>query len=345
MKYSLYIFSFLLFYGCESINRIEPIIVTQTVPHDSDDPAIWIHPEDPSQSLILGTDKDELDGGVYAFDLEGNKLDSLSVRGVQYPNNIDVEYGFMWGDSLIDIAVSSEREAGKIRVYSLPDLKLIDQGGFEVFEGEKASYRRPMGIALYKNPALDRIEVFVSRKEGPAEGYIGHYFLSSDSTGNLSLTKIQNMGAFVNDGRGEIEALVVDDKKGRLYYSDESCCIRVYNIKEGDYSVIGTFGQTDFREDREGIALLHNTKGPDKLIISDQQEHAFNIYSLGQDGLPMGAPKRVYLSTRETDGCDLTPLALPGFSNGLFVAMSDDATFHYYDLEEVLEGNKERVEE
>jgi len=38
----------------------------------------------------------------------------------------------------------------------------------------------------------------------------------------------------------------------------------------------------------------------------------------------------VRLSTRESDGSDVTNVALPGFPGGLFVAMSTDRTFHFY---------------
>src|SRR5690554_5470626 len=33
--------------------NIQPRIITESVKHDTDDPAIWIHPEDISKSLII----------------------------------------------------------------------------------------------------------------------------------------------------------------------------------------------------------------------------------------------------------------------------------------------------
>ena len=51
-------------------DAIVPLVVTERTKHDTDDPAIWIHPVDPSQSLIIGTDKDP-DGALYVFDLNG----------------------------------------------------------------------------------------------------------------------------------------------------------------------------------------------------------------------------------------------------------------------------------
>jgi 3-phytase len=323
-------------FACQMQNRIEPKLKTTQVPHDSDDPAIWLNKNDLSKSLIIGSDKDEIDGGVYAFDLTGKRIDSLSQRNMKYPNNVDLAYDFILGEDTIDIAVSSEREANKIRLYKLPELTFIDNGGIPVFEGEKLALRRPMGVAFHKNPKTGAFEIFVSRKIGPKEGYLGHYEIYSDSTGNLQYNELRRLGKF-SGGDGEIEAIAVDDEAQVVYYSDEACCIRAYSTVVGNDDQLFQFGEDKFTEDREGISIYKDgtTK---KLIISNQQELAFNIYDISKAGTAE-LEKIVYLSTHETDGCELTTTPLPGFPNGLFVAMSDDRTFHYYDLKEVLEGN------
>ena len=64
--------------GCAlSTPPVRPAGQTAAVPHDPDDPAIWIHPTDPARSLILGTDKIESTGGLYVFGLDGT-LESSS---------------------------------------------------------------------------------------------------------------------------------------------------------------------------------------------------------------------------------------------------------------------------
>jgi 3-phytase len=126
------------------IQRVTPTVVTERVVHDADDPAIWIHPEDPSQSLILGTDKD-VDGALYAFDLSGRVVGRVS--DLKRPNNVDIELGLTLGGVATDIAVLTERYANSIRVFTLPDLLPVDGEGIEVFVGEEQ--RAPMGISLY----------------------------------------------------------------------------------------------------------------------------------------------------------------------------------------------------
>src|SRR4051812_18939463 len=45
-----------------ALDTLQPAIVTDTVPVDSDDPAIWINRANPAQSFVLGTDKGDTNG-------------------------------------------------------------------------------------------------------------------------------------------------------------------------------------------------------------------------------------------------------------------------------------------
>ena len=126
-----------------------PIVISDPVFSDSDDPAIWIHPHHKDSSLVIGTDKDEINGGLYVYDLKGKK-DARTVTGLKRMNNADVAYGLQLSGRSVDIVVATERNRNSIRVYSLPDMKEIDGGGIEVFLGD--TDRVPMGIAMYTRP-------------------------------------------------------------------------------------------------------------------------------------------------------------------------------------------------
>ena len=75
---------------------LSPLVVTEPVRYDTDDPAIWINPIDPDGSLIIGTDKDA-DGALYVFDLHGKIVQEKVVRGLLRPNNVDIAYGVLVG--------------------------------------------------------------------------------------------------------------------------------------------------------------------------------------------------------------------------------------------------------
>ena len=167
----------LLFSCASKLPEIVATTITEKTPHDTDDPAIWINKSNPEASLVFGTDKDEINGGVYAFNLDGKIITEKSITNISYPNNVDVAYDFKLNDSTTtDIIVFSEREKHQIRLFSVPDMKPLDNGGFKVFEDESdVEMKRPMGVAFYQNPDTEAISVFVSRKIGPSKGYLYQY--------------------------------------------------------------------------------------------------------------------------------------------------------------------------
>jgi 3-phytase len=114
---------------------VTPLYVTEPVEFDTDDPAIWVNPMDPTQSLIIGTDKDE-NGGLYVYDLQGKIIKEKTVKNLKRPNNVDVAYGLKLGGKSVDVAVVTERFTHKLRIFSLPNMKSIDNGGIPVFVGE-----------------------------------------------------------------------------------------------------------------------------------------------------------------------------------------------------------------
>src|SRR3546814_11737602 len=89
---------------------------------------------------------------LYAYDLEGVIVNK--VTGLKRPNNADVAYGLRMGDTVVDIVVLTERETTRIRIFSLPGLRVIAGGGITVFEGEEGEDENdPMGLALDTRPA------------------------------------------------------------------------------------------------------------------------------------------------------------------------------------------------
>lgn len=320
--------------------QVKPYIVSCAVKHDTDDPAIWINKQDPSKSLIIGTDKggEEGDGALYVFDLEGNIVDDKTVRNIARPNNVDIAYGLKLGDSITDIAVLTERYTNSIRVFSLPDMQPLDNGGLKVFEGD--SLKEPMGIALYTDPLTGNIYAIVGRKTGPQDGtYLWQYLLESEGGVSLKANLVRKFGNF--SGLKEIEAIAVDNELGFVYFSDENSGIRKYYAHPDSSTIeLAHFGQSDFTEDHEGISIYKNDDGTGYLIVSDQQANRFNIYT--REGTPENPHdhqlvKSIQASTIESDGNDVVSISLGApFEQGIFVAMSDDKTFQFYRVEDLL---------
>ena len=325
----------------QSMEPVKPIYVTDSVIYDTDDPAIWVHPTDPSQSLIIGTDKDA-DGALYVFDLTGKKIDSLIVRGLQRPNNVDVAYGLKMGDKTVDFAVTGERMTSKLRFYSLPDMKEIQVGGVEVYQGETGEmYRDLMGVAVYHDNSNGKHYVIAGRKTGPTDGtYLWQYEIIGSESG-ITLDLVRKFGNY--SGKKEIEAIAVDNELGFIYYSDEGVGVRKYyaDPAKGNEE-LALFATEGFTQDHEGISIykLDDTTG--YILVSDQEVNQFHVFP--REGSASNPHQHdlitiIKTSTVSSDGSEVTSIPLNStFAKGLFVAMSDDKTFQIYRWED-LAGN------
>lgn len=334
-KYSFLLLLALLAVACTQNKKdaLTPDFITEPTTHDTDDPAIWINPSDASQSLIIGTDKDS-DGALYVYNLQGKIVHKTET--LKRPNNVDVAYAFPINDSTtVDIAVATERERDMIRVFSVPDMKAIDNGGIPAFAD--AEQRLPMGLALYtRKDSLGRNEIFavVSRKEGPAEGYLYQYKLTADSVGIIKGELVRKFGKY--SGKKEIESVAVDNELGYIYYSDEQTGVRKYYADpEKGNDELALFGTTGFKEDNEGISIYKTGENTGYILVSNQSNHSFKVFSReGTDGNPHNHVELADIPVKATqsDGSDVVNVNLgEPFTAGVFVAMSDDKTFHYYD--------------
>ncbi|AEV33494.1 3-phytase (myo-inositol-hexaphosphate 3-phosphohydrolase) [Owenweeksia hongkongensis DSM 17368] len=326
------------------VKVVEPVYVSDQVRFDTDDPAIWVNPKDASKSIIFGTDKDE-NGALFAFDLKGKIIADKVVDSLQRPNNSDVEYGLMAGDSTIDIAVVAERFTHKIRVYRLPDMMPIDNGGIDAFVGEKGEeFRDLMGISSYRNPADGKVYVIVGRKNGPTDGtYLWQYELTANSPESVSAELVRKFGAY--SGKKEIEAIAVDDELGYIYYCDENVGVRKYyaDPAKGNEE-LAMFGEGKFADDNEGIAIYKTEGGKGIIFVSDQQATRLAAFPReGADNDAHNHPLLGYAAYKalETDGIEIVSQPLnEDYPKGILVAMSEGKTFHLYSMKDILEALK-----
>lgn len=314
------------------LSVVQPTYITPPLPHDSDDPAIWVNPTDPGQSLIIGTDKSGPNGGLYVFNLQGQLIDS--VVGLNRPNNVDLVHGMVAGGDTFAVAVTSERLNGQLRAYRVPGMTPVDGGGLPVFEGE--AQREVMGIALYRRPTDGAIFAMVSRKteEGdPADSAaLRQYRLVGQPDGTLRAELVRKFGLY--SGVKEIEAMAVDHARGYVYFSDEGVGVRQYHADPDSPNVqVTLFATEGFAADHEGIAIYPTGAESGYLTVSDQGAQRFHIF----DRETLQRIKIVDVAALESDGSAAVADSLNAdFPQGLFVAMSDDRTFHLYDWRDFL---------
>lgn len=290
-----------------------PALATGKVAGDPDDPAIWRHPTDPAQTLILGTDKASPNGALHVFGLDGKERQVIT--GLDRPNNVDVR------DNL---AVLTERNKQQLRVFRIDPAsgKLSEAGAIPVFTGQSGDRALAMGIALYRRKGDGALFAIVSRKSGPSGAYLWQYRLTDDGT-RVTGEKVREFGQYSGGAKNEIEAVAVDDAEGYVYYSDETCCVRKYYADPqapGARNEVARHATDKFEGQREGIAITQFW-----LIVTDQIAGKSQYHVYAKRGQALRPIFILRGNADSTDGIEAIDTPLPGFPNGLLVAMNSSA--------------------
>jgi 3-phytase len=316
--------------------EIKSAYETASLPNEPDDPAIWVHPTDPSRSLIIGTMKVGTPAGaIVVYGLDGQIRQMIS--GIDRPNNVDVEYGFRLAGRTVDIAVATERLARQLRVFRIDPARgrLIDLGGIPILQGEEGEAGAPMGIGLYRRDRDSAIFAIVAPKTGPRDGYLWQYRLSDTGSGRIAATFVRRFGTFSATSvreENEIEAVAVDDALGYVYFADEADGIHKWYADPDHLNAgreLAHFARKGFRGDREGIAIYAVSDGTGYIVCTDQldEDSEYHIY------LREGAPANPHDHSREiavirggadaTDGLEISSSMLgPTLPHGVMIAMN-----------------------
>jgi 3-phytase len=194
---------------------------------DADDPAIWVHPTRPADSVVVGTLKN---GGLTVFDLRGRELQHVPTPPGGRFNNVDVTG---------NLAVVSDRGLDRIRIYA------IDPRGarartvltdvttaapplvFSADEAEVEEQRTAYGLAVWADPAGGAPWVVVSRRH---ETRLGLFRLTrtDDGFGYRPVAFVELPDTFGDwtpcaepGERPQVEGMVVDRVGNVLYAAQE----------------------------------------------------------------------------------------------------------------------------
>ncbi len=286
---------------------------------NADDPAIWIHPNDPSKSLFFLSDKS---AGVFVYNVQGQQLQHINFGTAL--NNIDVRYDFQLGSDNIDILAGNLRDVGKLAVLkingnSTSPLSILASRTSTGNDISDDSY----GFALYRRPSDGAMFVF----EKPASSAPIKQYLIDDSSGQVVVTPVRT----INDvAMGQSEGFVADDKLGFVYFAEEGKGIHKYNADPNSSNLnrLSFFASGDGTvSDREGLCLYACDNGDGYLILSSQGNSTFKVYERG--GSNRFIKTFVAAEATGTDGLDVSTAAIPGFPNG-FLIIHDDPQMQYY---------------
>lgn len=277
----------------------------------ADDPAIWIHPERPEESLIIGTNKLR---GLAVYNLKGQEVYFSPVGRV---NNTDVRYDFPLKDRKVDIVVASNRTHNSITIMEIrPGGELTKIVSEEIISGISEVY----GICLYHNRNKNEYYVVVNSKEGELEQWL--LMASGNNTINAELQRSFHVG-------GQTEGCVADDENGFLYVGQEDHGIWKYfaDPERGDErTLVDDFSNPHLQMDIEGLTLYRAKNGYGYLIASSQGNNSYAVYDRMGDNEYIGSFRIIdgtggIDGTSETDGIDVISLDLgPSYPHGFFIA-------------------------
>nr|WP_297380107.1 phytase [uncultured Roseateles sp.] len=272
----------------------------------ADDPAIWVHPTQPTRSLILGTDKKR---GLAVYDLQGRETQFLPVGRV---NNVDLRQRLRHGGRDWDLAVATQRDRHSVLLFG------IDGGGrvstlAELPTGLDEVY----GVCAGRNPA-GGLDVFVNDKDGRLL-----QLRVARSAGAWSATTVATMRL-----ASQPEGCVVDEPGRQLFVGEEKRGLwRVALDAEGrlgDAALILPVGET-LHADVEGMAVHRSAQGA-WLVVSSQGDDSYVLLDADAPHAVKGRfrvglnPARGIDAASETDGLDVSAAALGGeYSQGLLV--------------------------
>lgn len=183
---------------------LSPVVETAPMPHkgdSADDPAIWIHPNDPSLSTIIGTDKQ---GGLAVYDLNGQQLQYLSIGNI---NNVDLRYNVPLGGRRVALVAATNRSNNTVVVYRVnPDTRLLEDVAGATIKSANTAY----GTCMYRSPTSGKYYVFVTSYGGRLE----QWELFDNGGGKIEGTQVRTFS-----DSSVTEGCVADDVQGRLYLS------------------------------------------------------------------------------------------------------------------------------
>lgn len=329
-----------------------PQVIDEIVepPGDADDPAIWLHPTDPSLSLVLGTLKN---AGLGVYDLEGNESQPILAGDVRY-NNVDLLYGFNLGGSVVDLAITSDRLNDTLAIFKIdPTTRLVesvasDLGTIFTPLGEESNgTTTAYGLTLYHSPISDKNYVFVSQRE---TGNVAQLELFDNGSGSISAKQVRSLTLPIPDGGeledAQVEGMVADRELGFLYVGQENRGIWKFSA-EPDSSTTGVLiapvkpEGNNLEADVEGLTIYYSGDGNGYLLASSQGDDTFAVYDRTSDNNYLGSFSVGAFSgidsVQESDGADVINVPLgPLFPFGLFVTQdgSNDPPVPFFDEED-----------
>ncbi len=298
-------------FPCKTVQATIETDPMDTNGDSADDPAVWIHPTDPTKSLVIGTNKK---AGLAAYTLDG-KLKQFVQSG--RVNNVDIRYNFPLGDQKVDIVAASNRSFNSISIYYIqPDSGLLKEiAARTIISGLDEVY----GFCLYHSKPTGKYYAFINSKDGAME----QWELFATEEAKIDAKKVRSFHVGL-----QTEGCVADDELGYLYVGEENFGIWKYFAEPSlplDRKLVADTTEPYLSSDIEGLTIYYAKNGKGYLLASVQGLNTYAVYErngrnkfLGCFSITDGTATD---GVMETDGIDVSNFNFgEKFPNGFFIA-------------------------
>jgi 3-phytase len=295
-------------------NLVTASIETEPTPQginddSADDPAIWIHPSNPDKSVIIGTDKK---GGLATYDLTGKQLNYYQTGDM---NNCDLRTGFPLNGDTIDILAVSNRTMQSVSLFKISENGVLDSIHSRIIKS--AMTDEVYGLCMYRSKKTGLFYVFVNGKSGEVEQY---ELFAVDNKIDAKLVRSLKLGT-------QTEGMVADDETGTVYVGEEVAGIWKFDAEpdgstEGKLIPKSSEENLNIKYDVEGLAIYPTDSVNGYLVASSQGNFSYAIFERQGENKYLGSFRITdgdFDGVEETDGLDITTVALPGFPEGMLV--------------------------
>lgn len=300
----------------EALPEVMPVVETEPMPQwgdAADDPALWLHPQDPTLSLVLGTNKRQ---GLFVYDLSGRELQRLDVGRL---NNVDVRYNARWQGRDVDLAAASNRDINTISLFAIDrrsrELTLVTE--------VPTTLSNVYGLCMYQQRGNDDINVFINDEDGRYQQYGIH------ADGDVwSGTLLREFSV-----QTQPEGCVANDRTGQLFVGEEDVGIWVTSANAEDVATlepVAMMGDSLLHDDVEGLGI-YSTAQADYLLASSQGNNSYVLFESVPPYRTIGAFRvgmavnglEVIDGASETDGLEVINTDLGGIYDAGVLIVQD----------------------
>ena len=283
----------------------------------ADDPAVWVDPDDASNSLIVGANKRE---SLSVFRLDGQRVSERQTGG---SNNVDIRDGISIGGRDRIVVGASNPLGSRIDLFELDATsgQLLDIAEAPI---DTTPEIQTSGFCFYRSALTGDLFAITTDKSGLIEQRL----LSDNGLGRIRTELVRQLRVDT-----EQEGCVADDANGLLFIGEENVGIWRFNAEPGTATTGVLIARTGLGEpdggriqaDVEGLAIYAPPHGGPEdgfLVASSQGNNTYVVYDRAAPHAYRGTFQLTFDggAVANTDGLELVAVPVgPDYPSGLLV--------------------------